>query len=159
MLAVHADLADRCEPCKRPCFSLLLLLLLSTRSFQKKIDDLMKPVEVDPNDKSMGAYWKRFRNAALSGMAHDIHDDIKDDEQLQDMHADAERFDPRTEEVFKVLQVISACAMAFAHGANDVANAIGPFAAALYVYNNFQVPSNNSDVSACEVQGVRLGLT
>jgi len=41
------------------------------------------------------------------------------------MHADAERFDPRTEEVFKVLQVISACAMAFSHGANDVANAIG----------------------------------
>jgi phosphate/sulfate permease len=34
------------------------------------------------------------------------------------MAASAERFDPRTEEVFKVLQVISACAMIFTHGAN-----------------------------------------
>jgi hypothetical protein len=56
------------------------------------------------------------RNAALSGLSHDIHADIGDNQQLQDMHADAEKFDPRTEQVFKVLQVISACAMSFAHG-------------------------------------------
>lgn len=43
----------------------------------------------------------------------------------------------------QVLQVISACAMAFAHGANDVANAIGSFAAALMVYKTFKVPSSN----------------
>lgn len=115
--------------------------------FQRWIDNRLKPVEVDPNDKSFSATMKRCRNAAVRGLNHDIHEDIKDDSQLQEMHADAERFDPRTEEVFKVLQVISACAMAFSHGANDVANAIGPFAAALYVYNNFQVPSNNSEVT------------
>lgn len=64
------------------------------------------------------------------------------------MHESAEKFDPRTEQVFKVLQVISACAMSFAHGANDVANSIGPFCAAFYVYQNMAVPGSNSEVSA-----------
>ena len=38
-----------------------------------------------------------------------------------------------TERVFAVLMIITACAMAFAHGSNDVANAIGPLAAVVAV--------------------------
>lgn len=37
------------------------------------------------------------------------------------------------ERVFGILMVITACAMAFAHGSNDVANAIGPLAAVVSV--------------------------
>ncbi|MBW2493916.1 MAG: inorganic phosphate transporter [Deltaproteobacteria bacterium] len=37
------------------------------------------------------------------------------------------------ERVFAVLQVLAACAVAFAHGSNDVANAIGPLAAVVHV--------------------------
>jgi PiT family inorganic phosphate transporter len=35
----------------------------------------------------------------------------------------------RVEAIFGVLQVMTACAVAFAHGSNDVANAVGPLAA------------------------------
>ena len=39
------------------------------------------------------------------------------------------------EKMFVYLQIISACFVAFAHGANDVANAIGPVAAVLDIIN------------------------
>lgn len=40
------------------------------------------------------------------------------------------------ERVFGVLMVFTACAMAFAHGSNDVANAVGPVAAVVSVVTN-----------------------
>jgi phosphate/sulfate permease len=46
----------------------------------------------------------------------------------------AEVFDYDTERVYQWLQVISACCVSFAHGSNDVANAIGPFSAIMTVY-------------------------
>ena len=38
-----------------------------------------------------------------------------------------------TEKIFAYLQIISACAVAFAHGANDVANAVGPLGGVIAV--------------------------
>ena len=38
-----------------------------------------------------------------------------------------------TEKIFVYLQILSACALAFAHGANDVANAVGPLAGVIFV--------------------------
>jgi len=45
----------------------------------------------------------------------------------------------RVERVFVVLQILTACAVAFAHGSNDVANAIGPLAAIVSVVEGSEV--------------------
>ena len=42
----------------------------------------------------------------------------------------------KVEKMFVYLQIISACLIAFAHGANDVANAIGPVSAVVEVIQN-----------------------
>ena len=42
---------------------------------------------------------------------------------------------------FAKLQVISACGVAFAHGSNDVGNAIAPFAAIVSVLQTHQIPT------------------
>jgi PiT family inorganic phosphate transporter len=47
---------------------------------------------------------------------------------IKDVPDDMNRF-ASVERVFGVLMVFTACAMAFAHGSNDVANAVGPLAA------------------------------
>lgn len=52
------------------------------------------------------------------------------------LHNNAEKFDTKTEEVFKYLQIFTAVCDAFSHGANDVANAIGPFATIWIIYQS-----------------------
>ncbi|PCI08440.1 MAG: phosphate permease [Gammaproteobacteria bacterium] len=50
-----------------------------------------------------------------------------------DPEADKDFHFTNVERVFGVLMIVTACAMAFAHGSNDVANAIGPVAAVVSI--------------------------
>ncbi len=50
-----------------------------------------------------------------------------------DPEADREFHYTSVEKVFAVLMMVTACAMAFAHGSNDVANAVGPIAAVVSI--------------------------
>ncbi len=47
------------------------------------------------------------------------------------------------ERVFGVLMIVTACGMAFAHGSNDVANAIGPIAAVISVAQTGVITANS----------------
>jgi len=59
-----------------------------------------------------------------------------------DPRADKHMHFANVEKIFAVLMVVTACAMAFAHGSNDVANAIGPLAAVVnIVEHNGQIAS------------------
>ena len=50
--------------------------------------------------------------------------------------ADKEMHFTNVEKIFGVLMIFTACCMAFAHGSNDVANAIGPLAAVVSVVSS-----------------------
>ncbi len=47
----------------------------------------------------------------------------------------------RVERIFVVLQILTACAIAFAHGSNDVANSIGPLAAVAHAIQGMDLGS------------------
>ena len=53
-----------------------------------------------------------------------------------DPQADKHMHFANVEKIFAVLMIVTACAMAFAHGSNDVANAIGPLAAVVNIVEN-----------------------
>ena len=67
------------------------------------------------------------------------------------LHKTAEKFDPKTEEVFKYLQVFTAICDAFSHGANDVANAVGPLAAIVVAIFNFFICHLRNFMTFCMI--------
>lgn len=77
-------------------------------------------------------------------------------------YPDVELFHPDTESYFKYLQVFTAMCMSFAHGANDVSNAIGPFAAIWNIYESGKISSANAVplwMLAVGGSGLVLGLS
>eukprot|EP00996_Jenningsia_fusiforme_P000080 NODE_1045_length_1741_cov_25.739362_g922_i0.p1 GENE.NODE_1045_length_1741_cov_25.739362_g922_i0~~NODE_1045_length_1741_cov_25.739362_g922_i0.p1 ORF type:complete len:547 (-),score=107.10 NODE_1045_length_1741_cov_25.739362_g922_i0:101-1675(-) len=62
------------------------------------------------------------------------------------IHTSAEVFDPATESMFDFAMVVTACFASFAHGANDVANAVAPLALNVAIYNANGIPKSSPDV-------------
>ena len=63
---------------------------------------------------------------------------------LKGFNGTAQPYDQRLgggEELFRHLQIVTACTVAFAHGANDVANAVGPLAAVVSLIKSGEVMS------------------
>lgn len=61
-----------------------------------------------------------------------------------DKKADKKAHFYTVERVFGVLMIVTACGMAFAHGSNDVANAIGPVAAVIGIATNGSIEAKSA---------------
>ncbi len=57
----------------------------------------------------------------------------------EDIQADKAFYYSSVEKVFGVMMIFTACSMAFAHGSNDVANAVGPLAAIASIVVNGEI--------------------
>ncbi|CAM9643878.1 unnamed protein product [Ectocarpus sp. 6 AP-2014] len=98
-------------------------------------DGTLKPVAaVEEKEKQSGVV-----GFVMNQMNKDIHSSVKESEYVSQIHDNAEKFDPRAEEAFKYVQVFTAICDSFSHGANDVANAMGPFAGIYIVYTTGEV--------------------
>ena len=92
----------------------------------------------------------------------DVHAELKDEKsEVYKIHQHAEKFDPKTENVFSFVQVVTATFDSFCHGANDVANSIGPFAGVIAIYLNRGISAKSEVqwwVLALGGAGIVLGL-
>ncbi|KAI4251806.1 MAG: hypothetical protein LQ352_004652 [Teloschistes flavicans] len=76
--------------------------------------------------------WSWTKYLLLQGVTRDCVSHTS--AHLQATHARAKHYDNRVEHLYTYAQVASAMLMSIAHGSNDVANAIGPWAAAYSTY-------------------------
>ena len=107
-------------------------------------NDSEEKIDEDNIDESIKVSKKNnLCSKLIKSVNYDIQDDINNNKRVGEIHNDAEKFDEKTEESFKGLQIFTAICDSFSHGANDVANAIGPFAAIYTIYNTGSVSEDS----------------
>eukprot|EP00965_Chrysotila_dentata_P060069 1992223-Pleurochrysis_carterae.AAC.1 len=115
-----------------------------------------EPVVIDASEmvSTTDPGWAGKRGAAAyrgakafvtKGANFDVHESVEHDATVQAIHENAEKFDPMAEAVFRYIQIFTAICDSFAHGANDTANAMGPFMAIYVIYDTGKV-SSKADV-------------
>jgi len=79
------------------------------------------------------------------GLSQDVTS-TRGDEELEKIRNRAVQHGDKTERVYSILQIMTSCFASFAHGSNDVANAVGPFTTIWYIAENASVNKGDMDV-------------
>ncbi|KAJ4377284.1 Na+/Pi symporter [Neocucurbitaria cava] len=86
-------------------------------------------------------YWVKY------AVFHGVEQDVVDQQSKRDflsgdiekVHATGEHFDNRAEYTYSFLQIMTASTASFAHGANDVSNAIGPYTTIYFIWSTAKI--------------------
>ncbi|KAL5363251.1 phosphate transporter [Aspergillus floccosus] len=94
-------------------------------------------------------YWM-LKKALLRGLEQDVVSAQKKESKLagdlEKTHAHSTHYDNEAEYMFSFLQILTACTAAFTHGANDVANAVGPYATIYSIWNSGHLDGSKTPV-------------
>ena len=149
-----------------------MLPMLSKKVEAEDFTDSVAGAQADPADVEAKAVDAEAGAAAVDAEAteldgakayiggqltRDTHKDLKTDKVVGAIHANVKEFDPRAEFFFRYVQVFTAMVDSFSHGANDVANAMGPFAAAYLAYKKGEVRSKQEMPSEVMLWILALG--
>lgn len=111
----YNDLEDESEPLAKK-----EALVAELTSVTKNLDNLT----VDPTSDLI-----KSRINTIESEIKDLIKEVEEDVDASGSMGDSDYGTQYVEKIFVGLQILSACFVAFAHGSNDVANAIGPIAA------------------------------
>jgi solute carrier family 20 (sodium-dependent phosphate transporter) len=129
-----------------------------TSALEKEVENDPHPIEgawAEPKNLYIILRYKSIpfiRKVLTHGITIDIHAEqagksgSRDAQRMEKVFAAAKQYPNEVEHMFSFIQVLTACTASFAHGANDVSNAIGPFAVIWGVWHTGDVASSKAPV-------------
>lgn len=113
----------------------------------KAMGQLSQPKRQLPPGKwyepAVAFYWIKY--AIFHGVEQEVVDQQKKKDflsgDIEKVHATGEHYDNRAEYTYSFLQILTASTTSFAHGANDISNAIGPYTSIYFIWSTGKISS------------------
>ncbi|KAJ5561061.1 Phosphate transporter [Penicillium sp. DV-2018c] len=101
----------------------------------------------------------------LYGFHYDIHgaqsgiDGTPEGARMKRVYAHAEKYPNEVEHTYSFIQIITACTASFAHGANDIGNSVGPWAAIYSAWSTGTPAASKSPVPVWQLAVLALCIS
>lgn len=113
--------------------------------------------------------FKRIPPTIVCGLLYGLHYDIHtaqsgiagtpEGERMKRVYAAAPKYPNEVEHTYSFVQVLTACTASFAHGANDIGNSVGPWAAIYSAWSTGEASSSKSPVPVWQLAVLALCIS